>query len=67
MRTTLILRDDLVRKASKMTGIPEKTALVHAGLEALIARAAARRLAALGGSERQMELPRRRRSERRGS
>ncbi len=44
-----------------MTGIPEKTALVHAGLEALIAREAARRLAALGGSERQLEQPRRRR------
>jgi Arc/MetJ family transcription regulator len=62
MRTTLILRDDLVRRASEMTGIQEKTALVHAGLEALIAREAARRLAALGGSERQLEQPRRRRS-----
>ena len=67
MRTTLILRDDLVRKAAKMTGILEKTALVHAGLEALIAREAARRLAALGGSERQLERPRRRRSEERPS
>jgi len=63
MRTTLILRDDLVRKASELTGIAEKTALVHAGLEALIAREAARRLAALGGSERRLELPRRRRAE----
>ena len=35
MRTTLILRDDLVKKAAKLTGIDEKTALVHAGLEAL--------------------------------
>lgn len=61
MRTTLILRDDLVRKASEMTGIPEKTALLHAGLEALIAREAARRLAALGGSERRLERPHRRR------
>lgn len=63
MRTTLILKDDLVQKASKLTGIPEKTALVHAGLEALIAREAARRLAALGGSERRIVTPRRRRSE----
>lgn len=62
MRTTLILRDDLVRKASELTGISEKTALLHAGLEALIAREAARRLAALGGSERKLEQPRRRRS-----
>ena len=48
MRTTLILRDDLVRRAAELTGIPEKTALVHAGLEALIARESARRLAAHG-------------------
>ena len=32
MRTTLILRDELVRKAARLTGIAEKTALVHAGL-----------------------------------
>jgi Arc/MetJ family transcription regulator len=62
MRTTLILRDDLVKKAAKLTGTLEKTALVHAGLEALIAREAARRLAALGGSERGLKLPRRQRS-----
>ena len=63
MRTTLNLRDDLLRKASELTGISEKTALVHAGLEVLISREAARRLAALGGSEPKLEMPRRRRSE----
>jgi Arc/MetJ family transcription regulator len=62
MRTTLILRDELVVQASALTGIKEKTALVHAGLEALIARAAARRLAALGGTEPRLGVPRRRRS-----
>ena len=46
MRTTLILDDALVARARRITGIAEKTALVHAGLEALIAREAARRLAA---------------------
>ena len=50
MRTTFILRDDLVEKARDLTGIREKTALVHAGLETLIARESARRLAALGGT-----------------
>jgi len=49
MRTTLILNDDLIAKARALTGVSEKTALVHEGLRALIARAAARRLAALGG------------------
>ena len=61
MRTTLILDDDLVREASALTGIEEKTALVRAGLEALIARETARRLAGLGGREPDLrDLPRRR-------
>jgi Arc/MetJ family transcription regulator len=63
MRTTLVLRDELVEKAAKLTGIEEKTALLHAGLEALIARESARRLAALGGTEPKLEAPRRRRTE----
>ena len=61
MRTTLILREDLVERARFLTGIEEKTALVHAGLEALIARESARRLAALGGSEPGLQAPPRRR------
>lgn len=61
MRTTLIIDDALVDKARRLTGIQEKTALIHAGLEALIAREAAKRLAALGGSEPQLTpIPRRR-------
>jgi Arc/MetJ family transcription regulator len=61
MRTTMILDEALLRKAQKLTGLEEKTAVVHAGLEALIARESARRLAALGGSERRLEpVPRRR-------
>lgn len=51
MRTTLNLDDELVEKAKEFTGIQEKTALVHEGLKALVAREAARRLAALGGSQ----------------
>ena len=50
MRTTIILRDDIVEKAAMLTGIREKTALVHAGLNALIQKGAAERLAKLGGS-----------------
>ena len=61
MRTTLILRDDLIEKARDLTGIREKTALVHAGLETLIARESARRLAALGGTMPALRtVPRRR-------
>lgn len=61
MRTTLILDDDLVGEAKELTGIEEKTALVRAGLEALIAREAGKRLAALAGAEPQLRpIPRRR-------
>jgi len=51
MRTTLIIDEDLLERARKLSGIRKKTALVRAGLEALIAREAARRLAALAGTE----------------
>jgi Arc/MetJ family transcription regulator len=57
----MILDDDLVAEAAKLTGIAEKTALVHEGLRALIARESARRLAALGGTDPDLEsIPRRR-------
>jgi len=61
MRTTLNIEDDLLAKAAKLTGIKEKTSLVRLGLEALVARESAKRLAALGGSEPNLEMiPRRR-------
>jgi Arc/MetJ family transcription regulator len=61
MRTTLIIDQDLLDQAIRLTGIRQKTALVRAGLEALIAREAARRLAALGGAEPGLRaVPRRR-------
>ncbi len=49
MRTTLNLKDDLVKKAQELTGIKEKTALVHRGLELLIQQEAALRLIKLKG------------------
>jgi len=61
MRTTLNLDDELLDKARRMTGFQGKTALVHAGLEALVALHSARRLAALGGTEKRLRAPRRRR------
>ena len=66
MRTTLNLDDALLERASKLTGIKEKTALLHAGLEALIARASAQRLAALGGTQKYLRPIPRRRSAKRG-
>jgi len=53
--------EELVREAARLTGVNEKTSLVRQGLQALIARESARRLAALGGSEKELRpIPRRR-------
>ena len=62
MRTTLILNDALLAEAREATGMTEKTALVHEGLRALIAREAARKLAAFGGSDPGAAVAPRRRS-----
>lgn len=61
MRTTLNLDDALLEKARRLSGIDERTALIHEGIRALIARESARRLARLGGSEPKLRsIPRRR-------
>ena len=61
MRTTLNIDDSLIKRASKLTGIKEKTSLVRLGLEALVARESSKRLAKLGGTEKKLHLiPRRR-------
>ena len=61
MRTTLNIDDALLAEAAKLTGIEERTALIHEGLRVLIQREAARRLARLGGSEPKLnDIPRRR-------
>ena len=61
MRTTLNIDDEMLDKASRLTGVKEKTALVRLGLEALIARESSRRLAKLGGTEKGLRpIPRRR-------
>lgn len=61
MRTTIILRDELVAQAMELTGIKEKTALVHAGLQALVQKAVGQRLVKLGGSDPRAAAGRRRR------
>jgi Arc/MetJ family transcription regulator len=61
MRTTVNLDTDLLAEATRLTGVSERTALLHAGLRALIERESARRLARLGGSQPDLEpVPRRR-------
>jgi hypothetical protein len=63
IRPTLNIDDELIQKASKLTGIAEKTALARLGLQSLIALESGKRLAKLGGTERKlMPISRRRRS-----
>jgi Arc/MetJ family transcription regulator len=61
MRTTINIDDDLLKRASELSGIDEKTSLVREGLKALIALESGKRLAELGGKERSIKpIPRRR-------
>jgi hypothetical protein len=60
MRTTLIIDDELIKRPEKLTGVHEETRLVRLGLEALISREAAKRLARLRGSEPHLKDIRRR-------
>jgi len=60
MRTTLALDDDLLAKATALTGVAEKSALVREALRALIQRESAKRLAQLGGTMPELQdVPRR--------
>ena len=62
MRTTINIDDELLSQAARITGISERTRLVHDGLEALIQRESANRLARLGGSQKALKVPPRRRA-----
>ena len=63
MRTTVVLDDELLKKAQALTGTTEKTALIREALKALIQRESAKRLARLGGTESELEAIPRRQSE----
>lgn len=62
MRTTLNIENQLFEKAEKLTGVKEKTSLVRLGLEALIAMESGKRLAKLGGTEKELKMISRRRT-----
>lgn len=61
MRTTIALDDDLLKKAEHYTGIKEKAALIREALTRLVRQEAARRLAAMGGSDPSAEAAPRKR------
>lgn len=62
MRTTLDLDPALLAEAQRVSGAATKTATVKLGLEALIQRAAQRRLAQLHGTIPAAKAPPRRRT-----
>lgn len=62
MRTSLNIDEAPLERAARLSGLKEKTGVIHAGLEALIARESARRLAALGRTELRLRAVRRRRT-----
>ena len=62
MRTALALDDELLAEAQRLTGTTQKTALVREALTALIERESARRLARLGRSMPELQVPPRCRS-----
>jgi Arc/MetJ family transcription regulator len=61
MRTTVTIDDELFARAAELTGITERSALLRDGLETLIRVESAKRLAALGGSDRHATAAPRRR------
>jgi Arc/MetJ family transcription regulator len=50
-----------VAEAQDLTGLEEKSSLIHVALKALIERESARRLALLGGADPDLKAPPRRR------
>jgi len=61
MRTTLNLDDELLARVTRLTGSTDRTAIVRQGLQALIERESAKRLAKLGGTQPALKsAPRRR-------
>jgi hypothetical protein len=60
------LDDALLDRARRLSGLQERSALLREALAALIQRESAYRLARLGGTERALKLPVRRRSAAKG-
>jgi Arc/MetJ family transcription regulator len=55
MRATVALDDELIQKAQELSGVTERATILRESLKAFIHLEASRRLAALGGSEPQLE------------
>jgi Arc/MetJ family transcription regulator len=62
LQTTVMLDDELLAEAMALSGIEDEALVLHEALRALIAREAARRLAATGGRSAEARGGRRRRT-----
>lgn len=62
MRTDVVIDDDLLAEARRLTGLQKTTDVLREALTALIDRESVRRLAKLGGSEPDLRAVPRRRS-----
>jgi Arc/MetJ family transcription regulator len=65
MRTTLNIDAELLEEVRRATGLRTKTAMVEAGLRALLEKAARQRLGALCGRISEASAPYRRRADKR--
>lgn len=63
MRTTVTIDDELLARASELTGVTERSALLREGLTTLIRVESARRLAKLGGTDKSASAAPRRRDD----
>lgn len=63
MRTTVTLDDQLLERATALSGLHERGSLLREALNALIERESAKRLARLGGTQTDLEAAPRRRDE----
>ena len=57
MRTTVTLDDELIAAATEFSGIKDKSKLINFALDAYTKTMAARRLAALGGTMPDFDIP----------
>ncbi|UVI36060.1 type II toxin-antitoxin system VapB family antitoxin [Brevibacterium spongiae] len=63
MRTTVTVDDELIAKATELSGITERSALIREALKTLVRVESSRRLAALGGTDPDSSAPPRRRDD----
>lgn len=61
MRTTVTIDDELLESAIEYSGVTEKSALINIALKRYVESEASRRLARMGGSQPDFEVPPRRR------